>query len=98
MQTECRTSRDLGPSLVERDTRLINNMTPFYWFGTLGVLVDYHRLPGTGSAHRAMADAEMAASLLGQIQDDLRRHHKVASADHALLMALQHALKPGLAR
>ena len=30
----------------------------------LGSLVDYHRLPRTGAAHRAMADAEMAAHLL----------------------------------
>ena len=29
----------------------------------LGVLVDYHRLPKAGRAHRAMADAEMAASV-----------------------------------
>ena len=62
----------------------------------LGVLADYHRLPRTGRAHRAMADAEMAASLLGRIQDDLRRHHKVARADHALLMALQRCAKAGV--
>ena len=62
----------------------------------LGVLVDYHRLPKTGRAHRAMADAEMAASLLGQIQHDLRTRHRVASADHALLMALQRCAKPAV--
>jgi DNA polymerase III subunit epsilon len=38
----------------------------------------------------------MAASLLGQIQKDLRRHHKAASADHALLMALQRCAKAGV--
>ena len=59
----------------------------------LGVLVDYHRLPTAGRAHRAMADAEMAASLLGQIQHDLRSRHGVARADHALLMALQRCAK-----
>jgi hypothetical protein len=85
---QCPTSRDHGPSLVERDTRLVYNLTPFYWSGTLGVLVDYHRLPRTGRAHRA--------SLLGQIQDDLRRHHKIARADHALLMALQRCAKAGV--
>ena len=59
----------------------------------LGVLIDYHRLPKAGRAHRAMADAEMAASLLGQIQDDLRILHRVVTPDHAMLMALQRCAK-----
>ena len=62
----------------------------------LGVLVDYHRLPRTGSAHRALADAEMAASLLGQIQHDLRTLHGVTRPDHALLMTLQRCAKPAV--
>ena len=62
----------------------------------LGVLVDYHRLPKSGRAHRALADAEMAASLLGQIQHDLRTRHGVARPDHALLMALQRCAKPAV--
>lgn len=62
----------------------------------LGVLIDYHRLPKAGRAHRAMADAEMAASLLGQIQDDLRSRHRVARPDHGLLLALQRCAKPGV--
>ncbi|MBC7610361.1 MAG: 3'-5' exonuclease [Polaromonas sp.] len=62
----------------------------------LGVLVDYHHLPKAGRAHRAMADAEMAASLLGQIQHDLCIQHRVARADHALLMALQRCAKPAV--
>jgi DNA polymerase-3 subunit epsilon len=62
----------------------------------LGVLVDYHRLPKAGRAHRAMADAEMAASLLGQIQHDLRVRHRVAKTDHALLMGLQRCAKPAV--
>ena len=63
----------------------------------LGVLIDYHRLPKAARAHRAMADAEMAASLLGQIQDDLRGRHRVVRPDHGLLMALQRCAKPGVA-
>jgi DNA polymerase-3 subunit epsilon len=59
----------------------------------LGSLVDYHRLPRTGQAHRALADAEMAAGLLGQIQHDLRTRHGVRQPDHALLMALQRCAK-----
>jgi DNA polymerase-3 subunit epsilon len=62
----------------------------------LGVLVDYHHLPKAGRAHRAMADAEMAASLLGQIQHDLRTRHRVARADHTVLMALQRCAKPAV--
>ena len=62
----------------------------------LGVLVDYHRLPCGGRAHRALADAEMAASLLGQIQHDLRTRHGVARPDHALLMVLQRCAKPAV--
>ncbi len=63
----------------------------------LGSLVDYHRLPRTGQAHRALADAEMAAELLGQIQRDLHSRHGVASADPALLMALQRCTKSAVA-
>jgi len=62
----------------------------------LGVLVDYHRLPRAGRAHRALADAEMAASLLGQIQHDLRTRHRVDKPDHALLMNLQRCAKPAV--
>ena len=59
----------------------------------LGSLVDYHRLPRTGKAHRALADAEMAAELVGQIQRDLRGRHGLANPDHALLVALQRCAK-----
>ena len=62
----------------------------------LGVLADYHQLPKVGRAHRALADAEMAASLLGQIQHDLRTRHGVTRPDHALLMLLQRCAKPAL--
>ena len=55
----------------------------------LGSLADYHRLPRAGTAHRAMADAEMAAYLLEKIRLDLRSRHNVATPDHALLMTLQ---------
>ena len=62
----------------------------------LGTLVDYHDLPRAGRAHRALADAEMAASLLGQIQHDLRTRHGVTRPDHAMLMTLQRCAKPAL--
>ncbi|WP_066705416.1 3'-5' exonuclease [Curvibacter delicatus] len=65
----------------------------------LGSLVDYHHLPRTGVAHRALADAEMAAALLDRILHDLRARYGLARPDHALLMTLQRTGKaavPGL--
>ena len=41
-----------------------------------------------------MADAEMAASLLGQIQHDLRTRHRVARSDHSMLMGFSNAASP----
>jgi DNA polymerase III subunit epsilon len=55
----------------------------------LGTLVDFHQLPRSGKAHRALADAEMAAALLGQIQQDLRARHGLLEPDHERLMSLQ---------
>ena len=55
----------------------------------LGSLVDYHRLPRFGQAHRAMADAEMAAALLGQIRQDMRSRYGLDDAGHELLMKVQ---------
>lgn len=65
----------------------------------LGSLVDYHHLPRTGVAHRALADAEMAAALLDRIQHDLQTRYGVVRPDHALLTVLQRTGKaavPGL--
>ncbi|MBA4262893.1 MAG: DNA polymerase III subunit epsilon [Comamonadaceae bacterium] len=62
----------------------------------LGTLVDWFDLPRTGAAHRALADAEMAAALLGRIRHDLMLRHGVTSPDHALLCALQACSKTAL--
>ena len=64
----------------------------------LGTLVDFFRLPRTGQAHRAMADAEMAAELLARIQHDLKTLHGVVRPDHAFLMALQRCARNQLPR
>jgi DNA polymerase III subunit epsilon len=64
----------------------------------LGVLVDFFHLPRTGQAHRALADAEMAAALLGRIQHDLRTQHGVARPDHGVLMDLQRCSRHQLPR
>jgi DNA polymerase III subunit epsilon len=55
----------------------------------LGSLVDYHHLPRLGAAHRALADAEMAAGLLLQIRQDLIGLFGVALPTHELLLSLQ---------
>jgi len=64
----------------------------------LGSLIQHLGLPSSGRAHRALADAEMAAALLGQIQQDLRLRWGVAQPDHALLQALQRCAKPAVDR
>ena len=55
----------------------------------LGSLASFHALPSSGRAHRAMADAETAAALLGQIRGDLRSRFGVPEPRHELLMKLQ---------
>jgi DNA polymerase-3 subunit epsilon len=55
----------------------------------LGTLAAFHHLPSSGRAHRALADAEMAAHLLAQMQHDLRTRYGCQQLDHALLMGLQ---------
>jgi DNA polymerase-3 subunit epsilon len=64
----------------------------------LGTLVDFHRLPRTGQAHRALADAEMAAALLARIQHDLRGPGGTGRHDHDWLMQVQACPKAKLGR
>ena len=55
----------------------------------LGVLVEFAQLPLAGRAHRALADAEMAASLLVHMEEELRRRFRLAEVSHELLRAIQ---------
>ena len=55
----------------------------------LGALAAFHSLPSAGRAHRALADAEVAASLLARIQRDLERQYEVYDPPHDLLVRLQ---------
>ena len=68
----------------------------------LGTLASLHALPSAGRAHRALADAEVTAHLLLQMQRDLGQRFALplrgAPASHALLMALQRAARGGLER
>ena len=62
----------------------------------LGSLAAFHALPTSGRAHRAMADAEVAAALLGRIKDDLRIQFKVPDPRHELLIRLQACTRKAL--
>ncbi|MES2819409.1 MAG: 3'-5' exonuclease [Pseudomonadota bacterium] len=55
----------------------------------LGTLNAWARLPHTGQAHRALADAEMAANLTAYLATELREKHGVRRPDHGLLCRLQ---------
>lgn len=55
----------------------------------LGTLTAFADLPHTGQAHRAMADAEMAANLTAYLAEQLRQQHGVKALDHDLLCTLQ---------
>ncbi len=63
----------------------------------LGTLVDLHRLPRSGASHRALADAEMAASLWTRMAEDLRRVHGVAEPTYVLMQRLQTCSRKGVA-
>ena len=55
----------------------------------LGTLTTFAQLPHTGQAHRAMADAEMAANLMAHLAEELRGKHGVRELNHDLLCRLQ---------
>jgi DNA polymerase-3 subunit epsilon len=64
----------------------------------LGVLVEFAKLPVAGRYHRALADAEMAASLLARLEDELRGRFKIDEVSHELMRRIQRAPKHQLAR
>ena len=64
----------------------------------LGALVEFAGLPVAGRYHRALADAEMAASLLLHIEDELRRRYRVDAVSHGLLREIQAVQKQQLDR
>jgi len=67
----------------------------------LGTLARLHRLPDSGRAHRALADAEVTAHLLLRMLADLRERHAAladAEVDHALLCTLQRTPRQQMAR
>lgn len=68
----------------------------------LGNLAQFHHLPDSGRAHRALADASTTAHLLLRIQQDVARIFAAElgdlPVDHALLMHLQRANKGAMKR
>ena len=62
----------------------------------LGALVEYAKLPVAGRYHRALADAEMAASLLLRLEEELRLRHQVGQVSVELLCRIQRAPKAQL--
>ena len=62
----------------------------------LGALAAFHAIPPAGRAHRALADAEVAAALLGRIQSDIRSRYEVDEAPHDLLVKLQRCPRKAL--
>jgi DNA polymerase-3 subunit epsilon len=62
----------------------------------LGPLVDHLGLPRAGRAHRALADAEMAAALLARMQHDLTTQWHVPQPSFSLLQALQRSTRKAL--
>lgn len=68
----------------------------------LGTLAALHRLPSAGRAHRALADAEVTAHLLLQIQRDVSNRFseelRQREVDHGLLRTLQRSEARALQR
>jgi len=62
----------------------------------LGTLVRHLKLPTTGEYHRALADAEMTASLLIKIKYDIQKKYNLSSVPHEMLCILQKAPKAGI--
>ncbi|WP_353234767.1 3'-5' exonuclease [Diaphorobacter ruginosibacter] len=65
---------------------------------SLGNIVDHLGLPRAGRAHRALADAEMAAFLLARIQRDLRETWGIEEPGFEVLNGLQRCARPAVAR
>ena len=62
----------------------------------LGSLVNFLGLPVTGRFHRAMADTEMATSLMLSIEREIIRRFKISQVSHDLCVAMQKAAKAKL--
>lgn len=64
----------------------------------LGALIKFAQLPVAGRYHRALADAEMAASLLLRLEAELQSRYQVRDVSHALLRKIQSVPRAKLAQ
>ncbi|NML24414.1 3'-5' exonuclease [Zoogloea dura] len=64
----------------------------------LSALIEYARLPVAGRYHRALADAEMAASLLLRLEEELQQRHGVTEVSPDFLRQIQRVPKNQLAK
>ena len=64
----------------------------------LGSLAAFHSIAPKGRAHRAMADAEVAAELLSRIQSDICARYEVEDTPHDLLLKLQRSPRNALSK
>ncbi|MCZ4305798.1 3'-5' exonuclease [Zoogloeaceae bacterium G21618-S1] len=64
----------------------------------LSALIEYANLPVTGRYHRALADAEMAASLFLRLTHELREQHQINKVSVDFLCRIQHAPKSQLTK
>lgn len=55
----------------------------------LGTLTRMLKLPDTGRAHRALADAQVTAHLLLHLRQELIRRYKISAVSHDLLRLIQ---------
>ena len=97
-QAELALAGDPAPHAFACTVLLSRRLYPQAPSHKLSSLVDFFRLPRTGQAHRAMADANMAAALLARIQHDLQVQHGVVRPDHGFLMGLQRCARNQLPR
>jgi DNA polymerase-3 subunit epsilon len=68
---------------------LARRLYPHFPDHKLGTLVRHLKLPTTGEYHRALADAEMTASLFIKIKHDLQKKYSLSSVPHEMLRLLQ---------
>src|SRR3990167_2966459 len=78
-----------GGQIVARSLLLARRLLPRPPSHKLGNLNRWIGLPDTGQAHRALADAEMAANLTCFMAALLRERHGLAEVSHGLLCSLQ---------
>ncbi len=82
-----------GPSRSDRPMACTLLLSRRLYPGTgsyqLGAMAALHGIAPAGRAHRAMADAEVAAGLLARIQADIRDRYEVDTAPHELLLTMQ---------